>query len=350
MKVLVDAVGCEHGGVATYVANLLRGWVAEFPEDEVAVLRATTDPRPPVAGVTVHEVAVPRPNVALRPVVQTREVRRRSRGVDAVLAAHPVTSLLRLPVPQAVVVHDFRHELRPDQFPASRRLIRRLGYRRAYAVASGFVCISQRTLDDLHRLHPRCAAKPATVVHHGADHVDDWPRRAGEPYVLAFGHHTNKNVELVLRAWQQAGITTPRLNIVGLSEPARAQLATLVGSLGLDGRVVLSRYLADDDFHALMTGSAGVLFPSDFEGFGLPVVEAMRLGKPVVVGPDDAVREVADGYATTARELTVPALTAAIRTALDTRPAALDAAREHAARYTWARTARQTREFLLSLA
>jgi glycosyltransferase involved in cell wall biosynthesis len=153
-----------------------------------------------------------------------------------------------------------------------------------------------------------------------------------EPYVIAFGHHSNKNVEMVLEAWRDliaAGVvtaSTPRLNIVGLTEQSRTELDGLVGDLGIRAHVVLSPYLADDDFHALMVGCAVVLFPSDFEGFGLPVVEGMQLGKPVVVGPDEA-----------------------IRAALSESPEAIAAARDYAASFTWARAARQTREFLLTL-
>ncbi|MDT4950273.1 MAG: hypothetical protein QOJ37_2868 [Pseudonocardiales bacterium] len=357
MKVLVDAVGCGNGGISTYVVNLLRHWHVEFPDDELRVLLGDQDMQVARPGVTVSRVSVPRPDLLWRPVVETRAVRRIARTwrPDAIIAARPSTTLLGVDVPLVVVVHDLRHELRPEQFPASRRAIRTLSYRRAYAVARGYVCISQRTLTDFHNLHPRLRSRPAVVVHHGADHVADWPRTSVEPYVIAFGHHSNKNVQMVLEAWRDliaAGVvtaSTPRLNIVGLTEQSRTELDGLVGDLGIRAHVVLSPYLADDDFHALMVGCAVVLFPSDFEGFGLPVVEGMQLGKPVVVGPDEAIREVAQGHATMMAGFTAPALADAIRAALSESPEAIAAARDYAASFTWARAARQTREFLLTL-
>ncbi|MGI8677602.1 MAG: glycosyltransferase family 4 protein [Jatrophihabitans sp.] len=352
MKLLVDAVGCGHGGISTYVSNLLLGWTDEFPNDDIVVLRGRADPlldNPRIRSETLSGFG---PELLSRPIAQTNALRRLQNRFDAVLSVHPATSLLRLNVPHAVVVHDLRHELRPDQFSRSRRAIRKLSYGRGYALAGGFVCISDRTQGDLHRLHPRHAGKPATVVHHGADHVLAWPRAPIEPFVIGFGHHSNKNVDLVLQAWQTlCADEAPRyrLNIVGLSEAARSATLGLARSLGVDESVVLSPYLDDEDFHVLMAGCAAVLFPSDFEGFGLPVLEAMRLGKPVVVGPDAALREVAQEHATTIENFTVSALAHGIRAALAQPPGALREAHEYATAFTWARTARRTRKFLVTL-
>lgn len=357
MKLLVDAVGGGYGGIATYVTNLLGAWAGEFPEDEIRVLRARGDGDLGVPGVRVEALPVGRPELVSRPLRQTIDLRRIARewAPDAVLAARPATTLLRAGVPLAVVVHDLRHELRPEQFPLARRAIRVLSYNRAYAVADGYVCISRRTLGDLHRRHPRLLTRPAAVVHHGADHALGWPRRGGEAYVLAFGYHTNKNVELVVQAWARlvrdgtVTATTPKLNVVGLADETRAELEALVARLGIGAHVVLSPYLHGADFHAVMADSAAVIFPSDFEGFGLPAVEAMQLGKPVVVGPDEAVQEVTQGHAITMSAFTVDALADAVARALAESPADLAAARDYVSAFTWARTARQTREFLLSL-
>jgi glycosyltransferase involved in cell wall biosynthesis len=354
VRVLVDAVGCTFGGIATYEANLFGAWVRTFPDDELVVLLGADEEHPP--GVEVVPVPVRGPDVLARPVAVTRALRRRTRAdrPDAVLALRPATTLRRLPAPLAVVVHDLRHELRPEQFSRGRRAIRWASYNRSYALADGLVCISQRTRDDLLRLHPKLAAKPGTVVHHGADHVDGWPA-GDEHYVVAFGHHSNKNVELVLAAWQQlagSGHVTsagPKLNIFGLGAARRAELQEQVSARGIAEVVTLSEYLAEDAYRARMAGAALVLYPSDFEGFGIPVVEAMRLGVPVVVGPDPAVQEIAAGHAFTMRDWSAAALAEAITRALHAPAAEIDAARMHARRFTWSVTAQQTRDFLQSL-
>ena len=354
MRVLVDAVGCTFGGIATYEANLLSRWTADFPDDELLVVLGEDDTRPPE--VDVLTISFGRPDVLTRPLAVTHAMHRATRTShpDAVLALRPATTLRRLGAPLTVVVHDLRHELRPEQFSRGRRAIRWASYGRSYALADGFVCISQRTKDDLLSLHPKLGRKPSAVVHHGADHVDSWPK-GDEPYVVAFGHHTNKNVDLVLAAWQRlvaAGRITaagPKLNIFGLSSAQRVALAEQVRTRGLDDVVLLSEYLAEDAYRTRMSGAGVVLYPSDFEGFGIPVVEAMRLGVPVVVGPDPAVQEVAAGHAFAMQDWTDASLAAAITAALDAPRAAIDAAREHAQRFTWTATVRQTRDFLAGL-
>lgn len=354
MRVLVDAVGCTFGGIATYEANLFRAWVRDFPDDELIVVLGDDEAHPP--GVDVVPVSVRGPDVLTRPLAVTRTLRReaRARRPDAVLALRPATTLRRLPVPLAVVVHDLRHELRPEQFSRGRRAIRWASYNRSYALADGLLSISQRTQDDLLRLHPRLGGKARTVVHHGADHVDGWTP-GDDRFVVAFGHHSNKNVELVLAAWQQlanGGAVTsggPKLNIFGLGAAARAALQDKLVARGLDDVVTLSEYLTEEAYQARMAGAALVLYPSDFEGFGIPVVEAMRLGVPVVVGPDPAVQEVAAGHAFTMRDWSAAALAESITAALAAPEAAVAAARTHAAGFTWSETVRRTREFLGSL-
>ncbi len=352
MRVVLDAAAADHGGIRTYVDQLLPAWAAAFPEDRLVVVvppGSTID----TAGHDRHELRVVGPAVAGRPVAQTRAIPALARAhrADAVLATNPTTTLRRPGAPFAVVVHDLRHELMPEQFGRARRALRWGAYRRSYALADGFVAVSRRTLDDLHRLHPATAAKPAAVVHHGGDHVLAWPAPDRTGPAVAFGHQTNKNPQLVIDAWAElAQRGDPgRLVVLGLSGADRAALAARVERLGLGQWVELAAYLPEREFRARIAAAELVVYPSDLEGFGLPVVEAMTLGKPVVVGPDPGTSEVAAGHAATAPDWTPTALAEAVRRARAMEPATLGAARTHGATYTWDRTARETRALLESL-
>lgn len=352
MRVLVEALAAEFGGIRTYVDELLAAW-AEVEEDEVHVLIARDSTLAPPAAITRHHVDVRRPAALGRPWAQTtglRDVVRRTRP-DVVLATLPSTTLLDPGVPVAVVVYDLRHELRPEQFTRGQRLKRAVSYGRGYQLADLLVCISRRTLDDLVRRHPRAARTPTTVVHLGADHALRWPRRADGP-AIAFGHHTNKNPDLVLDAWRLLSdrvADVPGLTITGVSGARRAAFEESVARRGLPGGVELAPFLDESEFESLFGSARLVVFPSDFEGFGLPVVEAMTLGTPVVIGPEPATREVSGGHAFEARDWSAEALATAVEQALRASPAALAAARDHAATMTWAHTVTRTRAALSSL-
>jgi glycosyltransferase involved in cell wall biosynthesis len=353
VKVLVEVISAEFGGIRTYVENLLEAWARARPEDELLVVV------PKGAAVATHpharrEVRVPRPGPLGRPVVQTVLVRRIARdfGADAILATLPSTTLVRTGIPTAVVVYDLRHELRPEQFTLARRLMRGVSYHRGYAVADAIVAISQRTLDDLHRLHPRTARMPGTVVHLGADHVLDWPGTPGSGPAVTFAHHTNKNPDLVLDAWADGarrGLDLPSLLVLGTGAQ-RDRLTARVAELGLADRVELAGYLPDDEFRQALASASMVVFPSDFEGFGLPVVEGMLLGIPVVIGPEPATLEVAGGHAAVLDGWSPGALADAVRRAAAFDADHLERARVHAQAFTWTRCVEQTRDVLLGIA
>jgi len=353
VKVLVEVMAADFGGIRTYVENLLRAWEQHHPDDDLLVVV----PEGSTIATYGHDrraVAVPRPQVAGRPWVQSTTVRRlaRSEHVDAVLATMPVTSLVRSGIPTAVVVHDLRHEVLPEQFSRARRLLRRISYDRSYQVADGFVAVSRRTLDDLHRLHPRLAAKPAAVVHHGADHVLGWPGTPGSGPAITFAHHTNKNPDLVLDGWATArdrGLSPPDLLVLGTGSD-RERLSARVAELGLGATVRLAPFLADEEFAAAMRSASMVVFPSSFEGFGLPVVEGMLSGVPVVIGPEPATLEVAAGHASVLADWSPASLAEAVDRASRLDEDQLARAREHAAGFTWARTVEETRTFLQRLA
>jgi glycosyltransferase involved in cell wall biosynthesis len=353
VRLVVDAASAELGGIRTYVDRLLPAWAAAFPDDRLLVVvppGSTID----TAGHDRHELRVTGPGVVGRPVAQTRALPRLARAhrADAVLATNPTTTLRRPGAPLAVVVHDLRHELRPEQFSRGRRALRWGAYRRSYALADGFVAVSQRTLGDLHRLHPGTAAKPGAVVHHGADHVLGWPAPDRTGPAVAFGHHTNKNPQLVVAAWAVLARDgePPRLRVLGLSGETRRAVAAQVAELGLGPWVELSGYLPEDELRSAIARADLVVLPSDLEGFGLPVVEGMALGKPVVVGPDPGTAEVAAGHASTAADWSPEALADAVRRARALGPDALAAARAHGEGFTWDRAVRGTRRLLQQLA
>lgn len=355
MRVVVDAMCAQFGGIATYTERLLEAWPHEYPGDELHVLLPErSDWWPLRREVVRHDAAVRRPAVVGRPASQTIHVPALAREVDAdaVLATLPSTSLRGVGRALVVVVYDLRHELRPDQFTFARRTMRNLSYGRGYRLADVIISISRRSLDDLRRLHPDLDPRRHRMVHFGSDHIDSWARGEPNGAAIAFGHHSNKNVDLVLDAWQlmasgNAAQSPPRLILLGLGRDGRERVAGEIGARGLEDVVELAPFLPQPDFERVLTGASMVVFPTDFEGFGLPVVEALRLRIPVVIGPESACLEVSGGHATVMDGWTAAALADAVRRAAATPAAQLDAGARHTDAMTWSAAVHGTRAALL---
>lgn len=352
MKVVVDAMCAGFGGIRTYVEHLLASWEADFPGDDLVVILPTGSDLPTGKWRRV-ETPVGRPVAVARPWAQTKAVGRlvRAEQPDAFLATLPSTTLRKPTVPTWVVLYDLRHELEPHQFSVRQQLMRRISYGRGFNIADGIISISQRSLDDLHAAHPHTARTPAVVAHLGADHTLHWQAVESAGHAIAFGHHSNKNLDLILDGWRELirrGQQPPRLLITGISASSRSPLIERLSDMGLADHTEVSGFLGEAEFQHAMASAGMVMFPSSFEGFGLPVVEGMLLGLPVIIGPERATMEVAGGHAVVLSSWTPVAVADAVQVATAMPPEALKAARDHARGFTWSRTVAQTREALAS--
>jgi glycosyltransferase involved in cell wall biosynthesis len=352
MHLAIDAVPVERGSSAVVVAHLLRGWREAWPADRLTVLCGPGGPAFEVPeGVGVEIVTAPPlgPLSGLwRRAFGVRRAARRLRP-DAVISGVPASSLLGTGTVRGLILYDLRHELRPEQFSRSVRLARAVSWRWSMSRADGIYTISERTLDDLRTLHPRLARRAVAAVL-GSEHATTWqPEEPTGPYALAFGHFANKNVTAVLQGWAAFARSHPewRLRLVGMGAADRESAAELVEQLGASDQVELMPWLDDEAFAACFAGAGLVVFPSDFEGFGLPAVEALRLGIPVVVSPDPALMEVTGGHAAVARSTSADDLREAMEVALARTAEQREAGRQHAAGLSWTGMARTIRASLV---
>jgi glycosyltransferase involved in cell wall biosynthesis len=349
MRVIVDALGAIHGGLATYVSGLLRGWSEVAPEDELTVLltepfsnEIASDPQCARHRLIVCPQRVPR--IAWRLIREESLIPRFQSRTDALLSTSPSMPVL-WHKPAVAVISDLRHEDRPNDFTVPVRLLRHVQFGNAFRRAERLIAISNRTAQVLRAHHPSTISR-ISVVHFGADHINGPASTRGGP-ALAFGQYAAKGATLLLRAWElllrDSNYGEAKLHIVGLGESQRAKLRLEAQRLGVAHHVILDRYLDAEDFDILMGSASAVLLPSRYEGFGLPVLEAMRRKVPVMISSDPALREVAAGHAACAASWAPEDVTAAIRRALSMSGDEMNAARAHADRFTWRRTAELTR-------
>jgi glycosyltransferase involved in cell wall biosynthesis len=203
-------------------------------------------------------------------------------------------------------------------------------------------------------------ASRVRVVPHGVRRVFREPggslvptrRRAlgiRDPYALYVGNlEVRKNVELLLRAFERARSVHPDAQLVLVGAPGfgwdgiRARHAALLDS----GAVVAVGYLPDPEVAALVRGAKVFVYPSRYEGFGIPPLEAMAAGTPVVAAKTPSLAEVLGEHARWVHPEDLDGLASAIADHLDgsADAATIDAAHDWAATFTWGRAARATIE------
>jgi glycosyltransferase involved in cell wall biosynthesis len=353
MRVVIDAVPITGASTAILTEHLLNAWAALGSDDELHVVIGPRAPFDLPPNITVHRVQDGRIPLVGRLWAQSVTLPRICRRIkpDIVLGLIASTTIAPLPCPRAILAYDMRHELRPEQFAGRTLLAKRVSYWLGYRQARAIACISERTRYDLMATHPELEKKIVSVMHLGADHTATWPNRDADEvknYAIAFGQYSNKNVDLVLEGWQllrERGDALP-LSICGLPAGDRETVTARVAELGLSDLVTTLPWLPAPEFQAHFAAADVVVFPSDFEGFGLPAVEAMALGIPLVISPDAALLEVTGGHAVTLPGFGASALAEAVVTARALTPKALEHAKAHAATFTWDHSARTLRAIL----
>jgi glycosyltransferase involved in cell wall biosynthesis len=249
---------------------------------------------------------------------------RRARDLD-VLHCTTFRGPVAAPVPTVLTVHDLAILRAPEVFPRWHRLYGRAGLVRVLRAADAVVAVSEFSRDETVEL-AQVPAERIRVVPHGVDPVftPNGPHADGE-YVLAVATlEPRKNLGRAVEAAREAGV---ELRVVG----ARGW-----GGVDVDGWV---GEIPDAQLAALYRGAGCVLYPSLYEGFGLPVLEAMACGTPVVTSAATAMEEVAGRAAVLVDPLDVASIAGGIRDALGRRDELAAAGRARAAEFTWQRTA-----------
>jgi glycosyltransferase involved in cell wall biosynthesis len=348
-------------GAGRYLRNLLRHWASNEHDRVLAYTtpEATADP------------ALPSERIAWRPIGRTRSrgLVWQERSLPPAVRADAVDVFfspayqcpLRLSVARVVAVHDLSFFSCPQDFALLDGLRRRILVAASIRLARVVLACSRFTRSEILARFPWASSR---VVHVPLGADDDLPpavprdearRRLGVsgPSILWVGSIFNRRclpellaaVAELRRRWPE--IT---LDVVGDNRThPRRDLSALAGASGIVDHVRLSGFVSDEALALRYAAADVTVLLSDYEGFGLPALETMARGVPLVAGDRPSVNEVVGDAALLVDPRDVRAVAEAIGRVLSDPGLARGLAthgRAQAARYSWRQTAERTRELL----
>jgi len=273
----------------------------------------------------------------------------------AALVHYPLTvALPPFAGPTVLTLHDLQHRALPEHWSKAGLLWRRLAYDRAAERATVVVTdseFSKRQICETLSVTPERVVVAHLAVDHRAYAPDPSPLdeevaarlKLPDRFLLyPAGFWPHKNHRRLIEAFARVGERTVALLFTGTATPLLGELTALAERLGVGERVRYLGFVADRDLPSLYRRALAVVFPSLYEGFGLPPLEAMACGTPVAASKAGSLGEVL-GRAALELDPEDPAqmATALERLVGDERLRAelAEAGRARAARFSWQRTA-----------
>ena len=365
MRIAIDAhsVGTGLGGNESYATNLIEA-LAEIDNSNSYTLYVTRKEaverfsnRWP--NFTVRSTLPHTPLVRI-PLTLSAELRRNRVDVLHVQFTAPPVA----PCPVVVSIHDLSFEHLPQTFKRRSRMQLRMTVRRSAQRASQIITLSNHTRADIidtYNINPaKVTAIPLAAPAHFAPVTDGKElQRVRQtysihgPYMLCVGSiQPRKNLARLLHAYsllRRDGpeVKLPKLVVAGKNAWLFQETLRTIEQLGLKDSVIMTGYVPEADLPALYSGAVCFVYPSYFEGFGLPPLEAMKCGAPVLVGNQTSIPEVVGDAAMLFDPFDVDDISAKIKNVIgDNRLRATLAARglERARLFDWLQTARDTLE------
>ncbi len=211
-----------------------------------------------------------------------------------------------LPKKSVATVHDLAWYLLPQSYAWKSRFLSAVAVRKAIKRTSKLIAVSQQTKKDLKKyLH--VLGEQIEVVYH-ALRTDFYPTEFDfstiypelDQYLLCVGRvELKKNIPNLLKAFAEFRISHPaiKLVLVGGAGNGYASILKLIKKLRLSGTVKLLNYVPDGHLPVLYQKSLGIVFPSLYEGFGMPILEGFASQIPVLTADMGATREIAGNAA-----------------------------------------------------
>jgi glycosyltransferase involved in cell wall biosynthesis len=255
--------------------------------------------------------------------------------------------------PQVVTVHDVNYLGHKGRRTAVGRKAFQFFVERTVKRADRVITVSEFSRDEIVR-HMNVAKDKVTVVHSAGRDTSDGAsppyesgivRSIGRPYILAFSSlSAHKNIPRLIAAFSKISSEVPHALVLVGHLPEKSEARTQMQSAG-DDRIIFTGYIPDEEIDPLMRNASLFAFPSLYEGFGLPILDAQHAGVPVACSSAGALPEVAGEGAVQFDPHSVDDIAQALTRGLldmDLRDRLVSAGHANASQFSWSRTAQQT--------
>jgi glycosyltransferase involved in cell wall biosynthesis len=363
MRIAIDAhtVGTKLGGNESYAVNLIEA-LAEIDSVNNYTIYVTTNearerfnsrwPNFKVRSTLPHT-----PLIRI-PLTHSAELRKHPGDVLHVQFTAPPFA----PCPVVVSIHDLSFEHLPQTFNRRSRTQLRLTVRHSAKRAARILSLSEHTRRDIIETYgitpQRVTAIPlAAPAHFGPISDNRELQRVrhnygiDRDYILSVGSiQPRKNLARLVRAYaslrgEGSADKLPRLVLVGKCAWLYDKTLRALDETNVKDAVILTGYVPERDLPALYSGALCFVYPSYFEGFGLPPLEAMKCGAPVVVGNKTSLPEVVGDAALTVDPFDIEAIAGAIRRVINDPALRRELSvkgQERANEFNWRETAKKT--------
>lgn len=369
MKLAIQASDLDHAridGTRVYVAELLKRFGGLSPETEFTLYhKGVFNPAlAPPKLANYREVSLPFPYAWMQTRFAWEMFRVRPDRLFLPIQAAPV--ILPSGVTVTATIHDLAFRRFPETFPASHLWKLNFMLETAVRQADRLIAVSESTKRDLLEFFPALDEKKIHVIHHGFDREYFGARLPESERSEVLGRHGLEPGRYAL----YVGALQPRKNLVRLIEAfGRVKEHILEMQLVLAGEpawlsdgilraretspfrddIILTGRVSFADLRALYQGARLFAFPSLYEGFGLPILEAFASGVPVLTGDNSSLREVAGDGAVYVDASSVADIAEKLRALWSDetlRQACIDRSLVELKRFSWDKTARETLEII----